>query len=461
MMAPSFTKFARLAATVILLALTAVRSQEARASKSSLRGLQTNSFPQKTTRIIGGQTAEDERFPYYALMDGNSLCGAVLISPRFVLTAAHCQDADRDFLINPPSLRAGTEIAVVDRAVHPLYNSFTYENDVALFELKEDALIRNSDGELVPAPYVRLNPDEISELGLAMTVIGFGDTNPDETDTDFADKLQRVDVGYVADSECRRDHRGEITEEMMCAEAPGRDACYGDSGGPLLLTPNEDYNDDSLVGIVSWGRGCADEDFPGVYTRISYFYDWIVGTMCVLGAASAPPYVDCNEILGLPPTDTPVEDVDIRDEDITVAPPIATPTAAPTKTATAAPTATPTKTATAAPTATPTKTATAAPTKTPTKAPTEAPETLEVEVVVDDEEVVGPEICGAGKRGDPCTGNSECCSNRCNVFLQRCVGPVSGVRNRISSGFGGSAGGSIQRIERNKMKARAYAQSFP
>ena len=228
------------------------------------------------------------------------LAGAVLISSRFVLTAAHCRDADKDFAIGPSKFSGGIESLIVNRTVHPLYDDFTYNNDIALFELADD---------ITDIQYVKLERTEINEPGQAMTVIGFGDTNPAEKETDFADYLHQVDVNYVSSDICRRAHRGEIDDDMLCAEAPNKDACYGDSGGPLLLTPNDDSNDDRLVGIVSWGRGCADEEYPGVYSRISYFYDWIVTTMCTMNADGVPDYVDCNEIMGI---------ADNRDEDFSL-----------------------------------------------------------------------------------------------------------------------------------------------
>jgi len=424
MMAPSFVEFACLIATIIFLASYPVRSEDTIASKTSLRGLQTDSFPKKRPRIIGGEISKEGRFPYYAVMKKQSLCGAVLIAPRFVLTAAHCQDADDDFALGSTTFVGGTEFKVADRAVHPLYDDYTFDNDVALFELAEDAVLENSLGELVPVPYVKLSSSEITDLmiGLSLTVIGFGDINPEESDTEFSDNLRQVDIGYISNTECNRDHRGEITDQMMCAEAPDKDACYGDSGGPLLLTPNEDYEDDQLVGIVSWGRGCADKDFSGVYTRISAFYDWIVGTMCVLNSSAVPPYVDCNAIMGLPPADReetlPV--VVVETEAPTVAP-----TVSPTVAQTATPTVSPTATPTVSPTATPTVSPTAAPTASPTLAPVSSP--------------------SCGNRGTKCEDDGDCCSNRCNVFSQECFPKRNGNRDKLSSGLGGSAGGTVYR----------------
>jgi secreted trypsin-like serine protease len=64
---------------------------------------------------------------------------------------------------------------------------------------------------------------------------------------------------------------------MMCASAAGEDSCQGDSGGPLILT----YGEPVLVGIVSWGDGCADPTRPGVYIRIDqkHYLDWIQRAM--------------------------------------------------------------------------------------------------------------------------------------------------------------------------------------
>ena len=92
--------------------------------------------------------------------------------------------------------------------------------------------------------------------------------------------------------ELHEESNSVVTENMMCAEENGRaeDACQGDSGGPLIMhTDSGDYQ----VGVVSWGIGCAHDDFPGVYARVSSQYNWIRDEVCK--RSSAPPsYLQCG-----------------------------------------------------------------------------------------------------------------------------------------------------------------------
>ena len=91
-----------------------------------------------------------------------------------------------------------------------------------------------------------------------------------------SDRLQEARVNTITNTACARSHGDhKITENMICAGADGRDACWGDSGGPLaVMGPNGEYRQ---VGVVSWGnrRGCAIPGYPGVYTRVTSFLPWI------------------------------------------------------------------------------------------------------------------------------------------------------------------------------------------
>jgi len=83
---------------------------------------------------------------------------------------------------------------------------------------------------------------------------------------------------------CNTAYGGNVTDEIIvCAYADGADACVGDGGGPLILQGNASLGiSDTIVGIVSSGNGCAREGFPGKYTRVSAFIDWIQDTVCSL-----------------------------------------------------------------------------------------------------------------------------------------------------------------------------------
>jgi trypsin len=272
-----------------------------------LHTIQINTRQNKTSqsdgrkpKIIGGNNVEDpNRYPYFALMNGSGLCGAVLISKRFVLTAAHCVGSDNDFEIGISEMDSfiqswfsesdsgGTEYPYKRGFVHPNYDDDTLHNDIAIYELEQD----------VPEnlPYIRLEQYPVKIPGTQMTVVGFGDTDPSEFIDVMSDYLLETTVDYVSKTDCiDRMGAGEIGPDMLCAFEEGEDTCQGDSGGPLFLK-GDNVSEDSLVGLVSWGYSCAG-DTPGVYTRISYFYDWIVDTMCFMNPDGVPDYVDCNSI---------------------------------------------------------------------------------------------------------------------------------------------------------------------
>ncbi|ELW47049.1 Coagulation factor XI [Tupaia chinensis] len=95
------------------------------------------------------------------------------------------------------------------------------------------------------------------------------------TDT-IQDTLQKVKIPLVSSEECQARYRShKITSKMLCAgyQEGGRDACKGDSGGPLSCKHNEVWH---LVGITSWGEGCAQRERPGVYTNVVEYVDWIL-----------------------------------------------------------------------------------------------------------------------------------------------------------------------------------------
>merc|ERR1712200_104021 len=99
------------------------------------------------------------------------------------------------------------------------------------------------------------------------------------------DKLMEVGVKTMSNAQCTASNTaytpGQITERMICASNPGKDSCQGDSGGPLVTETGSFY---TLIGVVSWGQGCAQSNAPGVYARVTSQLSWvksrITGTTC-------------------------------------------------------------------------------------------------------------------------------------------------------------------------------------
>lgn len=223
--------------------------------------------------IVRGETVPIVRHPWQvALLNGGTsaidqICGGSLVSPRVVVTAAHCVDdwpvrknsALVDVLVGTENLfQGGERIHVSEIVIHPGWASVK-DPDVAILKLERAAML----GVSIP-----LERQPISALPKEETwVTGWGaiyEGGPRSA------KLRGVQVPVVTDSECRRVFHNQITSQMLCAgdSDEGLDACNGDSGGPLSHRGR-------LIGIVSSGDGCARRLKYGIYTRVSAIAPWI------------------------------------------------------------------------------------------------------------------------------------------------------------------------------------------
>ncbi|XP_067436417.1 uncharacterized protein [Thunnus thynnus] len=236
----------------------------------------------RQSRIIGGQNASPGSWPWQASinMADRPICGGSLINNQWVLTAAHCimgYFSIVEVLLGLHSQSGenlnGTSREIEVGIIHPKYNEFTLENDIALLKLSTPV---NFTDYIQPICLASAN--STFHTGINSWVTGWGNTVPGSKFTDDpysqSDILQEVTVQILGNNECQCNYRVDITENMICAgvRAGGKDACQGDSGGPLVTK-----NDAVWVqsGIVSFGEGCGKAKFPGVYTRVSQYQEWI------------------------------------------------------------------------------------------------------------------------------------------------------------------------------------------
>uniref|UniRef100_A0A182P9B2 Metalloendopeptidase n=1 Tax=Anopheles epiroticus TaxID=199890 RepID=A0A182P9B2_9DIPT len=222
-------------------------------------------------RIVGGSDTAIENHPYQVSLRRlhKHTCGGAILNANTILTAAHCVD-DADLAAADYEVRAGSTfrneggqlVTVSEIHTHPNYNDWTLEWDISVLKLASVLQLGAA-----------VQPISLPERGFAIadgtgvSLAGWGSLYYQGPSTNH---LQHVTLPIVSNSRCGMAYKNfaPIFPFHLCAGHKGKDACQGDSGGPLVY---QNY----VIGIVSWGYGCAFENYPSVYTRVSEFLDFI------------------------------------------------------------------------------------------------------------------------------------------------------------------------------------------
>ncbi|KAJ4260813.1 hypothetical protein NW757_001196 [Fusarium falciforme] len=218
--------------------------------------------PQDRPMIVGGTAASAGDFPFIVSIsyNGGPWCGGTLLNANTVMTAAHCTSgrSASAFQVRAGSLNrnsGGVTSSVSSIRIHPSFSSSTLNNDVSILKLSTPISTSSS-------------------ISCRLVSRSKGVTSQGSSSSPVA--LRKVTIPIVSRTTCRSQYgTSAITTNMFCAGLAegGKDSCQGDSGGPIVDTSN------TVIGIVSWGEGCAQPNYSGVYARVGTLRSYIDGQL--------------------------------------------------------------------------------------------------------------------------------------------------------------------------------------
>lgn len=231
--------------------------------------------------IVGGTATTIDRVPYQVALttlSGFQFCGGSIVGASWVLTAQHCvADGSSDMRVVAATTRmsqqSAGQIRTIDAVARfPGFSDPTVGKDVSLVHLATPLDLSGANAKAIPIVTAADATAGATNPGVVATVTGWGTTSEGAANT--SDVLMTVDVPVVANATASSEYGMTISADQLPAGlvAGGKDSCQGDSGGPITVSVGGVRK---LAGAVSWGNGCAEPNFVGLYARMSSFATYI------------------------------------------------------------------------------------------------------------------------------------------------------------------------------------------
>lgn len=252
--------------------------------------------PPQEKDIVGGQTVSISEYPYQISLQttaGFPFCGGAIVADEWIVTANHCIDgqsaSNMRIRAGSTNKNSGGQIRSVSQVImFPGYVTTSAGKDIALLRLSSPLDL--TDPDVATIQWVRsadaaagLTDPGVNTVTSGWGALSSGGSSPTN--------LQAVDVPIVSNADADAAYPQNITSDQLAAGllgVGGKDACQGDSGGPLVVK-NAAGDGVLLAGVTSWGFGCADPQYPGMYARVSSFDSWLASYVTYPATTVAPP----------------------------------------------------------------------------------------------------------------------------------------------------------------------------